>query len=109
MCNNLAPGSEALIIPNQTRRVSTILNKGRKAKINVSEGKQVAIFTIAAREIFHKGFGTLQFPPCAECAVCPGAPAAEDLMDREPGLFRVSLMSNQDISAISGVSVSGSS
>lgn len=52
---------------------------------------------------------TLQFPPCAECAVCPGAPAAEDLMNREPGLFRVSLMSNQDILAISDVSVSGSS
>lgn len=52
---------------------------------------------------------TYEFPPCAECAVCPGAPAAEDLMDREPELFSVSLMSNQDISPISGVSHSGSS
>lgn len=72
----------------------------------------MAIFTIAACEIFHKGFFfffTLEFPPCAECTVCPGAPAAEDLMDWEPGLLSVSLMSNQDISAISGVSVSGSS
>lgn len=64
---------------------------------------------ITACEIFHKGF-TFEFPSCAECTVCTGAPAAEDiLIGSEPALFSVSLMSNQDISTICGVSVSGNS
>lgn len=64
---------------------------------------------ITACEIFHKG-STFEFPSCTKCTECTGAPAAEDIfIGSEPALFSVSLMSNQDISTISGVSVSGNS